>query len=279
MHVGLWPEHVVCARGASTLLTVDVYSCTTVSNHIILGEIDTVGTLTMLCMYLTTDTTEPKLNCQTVHFSRSAKHSKCCLMPLISIFAGSLPIHHIWQVPGCNIKTQKYSAECHIAHCRQQEWDIWSETLSCTIRGPSLNELLVGCGRAKVSHQRHKKDGGLGIWVFSFVVSSAFPHCTNIVGPVRSLSSCFMLLQCHVTLQLSCQIRPSSCWPFAESTSWASPWNWNARRCQRYVCSLPHIVMLALEHVVLSSVSIDHTWAAKTNLWGMYTILNISSVF
>ena len=37
----------------------------------------------MLCMYLTSDTMEPKLNHQMVHSSGSAKHSKCCLMALI----------------------------------------------------------------------------------------------------------------------------------------------------------------------------------------------------
>lgn len=122
------------------------------------------------------------------------------------IFAGSLPIHHIWQVPGCNIKTQKYSAECHIAHCRQQEWDIWSETLFCTIRGPSLNELLVDCGRMKVSHRRHKKDGGFGISVFSFVVSSAFPHCTNTWTSQElqfTLYHCYAsLVSCHYPIKL-----------------------------------------------------------------------------
>ena len=37
----------------------------------------------MLCMYLTSDTMEPKLNHQMVHSSGSAKRSKCCLMALI----------------------------------------------------------------------------------------------------------------------------------------------------------------------------------------------------
>lgn len=101
----------------------------------------------------------------------------------------------------------------------------------------ALNEWLVDCGRAKVLHRKSEGDGDSYISVFGYV---AFSHCSNtVIGPVRISSSRYIIamhlvtVSCH--LQLSCHIRRSSSWPFAENISWVSLWNWNARRCLRYV--------------------------------------------
>ena len=231
----------------------------------------------MLCMYLTSDTMEPKLNHQMVHSSGSAKHSKCCLMALI------LDIFLFLQ--GAYQSTTSGKFQDAISKLRNILLNV---TLLIVDSKSEISEVRFCPALLEAHHwmnywwivegqKFHVKGVKKMVSVFGFVVPSAFPHWTNSWS-VRSFNSRYiiaMLLQCYVTLQVSCHTRPSSCWRFAGNTSWVSPWNWNARRCQRYVCSLPHIAMLALKHVVLSSVSVDHTWAAKTNLRGMYKILRI----